>query len=59
MSRYMDECRTFLPLVKPGWRWEEGMRMYCLRWEQGDCELTPIERTRRVIETSIDLKMAD
>ena len=52
MSRYMDDCRTFLPPVRPGWRWEEGRLMYCLRWE--DCGLTPIERTKRVIEKSMN-----
>ena len=55
MARYMDDCRTFLPPVRPGWRWVEGGRLqYCLRWENEDSDLTPTERTRRVVEKSMN-----
>ena len=52
-SRYMDDGRTFLPPIKPGWRWEGGKVVYCKRWEMTDKELEPEEITRRVLMGSM------
>ena len=53
-TRYMDDGRTFLPPLKPGWRWENGKVVYCKRWEMLDKELEPEEITRRVLAGSME-----
>ena len=47
--RYMDDGRAILYAIKAGWRWAEGELKFCRRWELEDQELTPTERTRRVL----------
>ena len=34
MKRYMDDSRTCLPAIKPGWRIEGGELMYCEAWRE-------------------------
>ena len=53
-ARYMDDGRTFLPPVRPGWRMEDGKLTYCKQWEVEDQWLTGAERTRRVIEATMN-----
>ena len=48
-TRYMDDGRTAMPPLRPGWRWDEGSLKYCVRWEKEDQELTNLEITKRVI----------
>ena len=47
--RYMDDFRTLLAPFRAGWRWNNGRISYCRRWEDQDKNLTPIERTKRVL----------
>ena len=51
--RYMDDGRVFLFPLKAGWRWRQGDLLFCKRWEVEDSQLTPTERTRRVIHGSM------
>ena len=48
-SRYMDDGRTAMPPLKPGWRWVEQSLQYCIRWEREDQELTSEEITKKGI----------
>ena len=48
-SRYMDDGRTALPPIKPGWRWTDNSLKYCINWEQEDQELSNMEITRRCL----------
>ena len=42
----MDDGRTFMAPLKPGWRWtSEGLKLK-LEWERMDQELTAMEITR-------------
>ena len=54
-SRYMDDGRTAMPPIKPGWRWCEGALMYSIRWEREDQELSGIEITKRVMLETLNL----
>ena len=55
--RYMDDGRAFLAAIKAGWRWSDGDLRYCKRWEIEDENLSPTERTRRVLHgTMMDLE---
>ena len=36
MKRYMDDSRTCLPPIKPGWRMEQGELRYCEAWREED-----------------------
>ena len=36
MKRYMDDSRTCLPAIKPGWRMEGGELMFCEAWKEED-----------------------
>ena len=47
--RYMDDGRTFLQPIKPGWRWDGGKLQYCKRWEREDYTKSPEERTKNVL----------
>ena len=40
VMRYMDDGRSLMPPLKPGWRWSEGGLQYCLKWEREDQELS-------------------
>ena len=48
-TRYMDDGRTAMPPIRPGWRWINGSLLFNLKWEREDQELTDIEITKRVI----------
>ena len=48
-SSYMDDGRTAMPPLKPGWRWVEQSLQYCIRWEREDQELTSEEITKKGI----------
>ena len=48
-TRYMDDGRTAISPLKPGWRWVDGQLQFRIRWEREDQELTSIEITKRVI----------
>ena len=50
----MDDARRYLYPVRPGWRWEDGGLWYRREWEVEDELLSPIERTKRVIEKSME-----
>ena len=55
--RYMDDGRTFMFAMRAGWRWVDGDLLFCKRWEHEDRDLTPTERTRRVIQgTMMDIE---
>ena len=46
-TRYMDDGRTCLPPLKPGWRLVDKQLMYSIAWEKEDQELTDSEITKR------------
>ena len=48
-TRYMDDGRTAMPPLKPGWRMVDGALKYCIKWEREDQELSNIEITKRVM----------
>ena len=52
-ARYMDDGRCVLHPVKPGWRWTQGGLYYSPLWQVEDMELSPVERTRRVLHESM------
>ena len=49
VKRYMDDSRTLLPPIKPGWRADQQGIRYCKAWEKEDMELSGAEATRRVL----------
>ena len=49
VGRYMDDIRVFLPPTKIGWRMWEGKLQYCKKWAIQDQNLSPVERTKRVV----------
>ena len=49
----MDDARVFLYPLRPGWRWEQGGLFYKEEWEREDEFLSPIERTKRMIQASM------
>ena len=51
--RYMDDGRTLMPPLKPGWRWEEWKLKFKLKWQREDQELSGSEITRRGILGSL------
>ena len=53
VTRYMDDGRAMLHPIKAGWRWEGGELLYCQEWEDEDGNISPLERTRRVIQGSV------
>ena len=52
-GRYVDDARAYLYPIRPGWRWEEGGLWYKKEWEIEDELLSPVERTKRVIQESM------
>ena len=54
ISRYMDDGRSFMPPLKPGWRWEDGNLKFKVRWEREDQELSSQEVTRRGLLGSLN-----
>ena len=56
IARYMDDGRTLMHPLKPGWRWdkdEESLK-FSLAWECEDQELSGAEITRRGLLGSIN-----
>ena len=54
IMRYMDDGRSIMPPLKPGWRWVEGGLKFCLDWEREDQELSDQEITRRGLLGSLN-----
>ena len=54
LIRYMDDARAFLPPFHPGWRNSTRGLQYCERWAIQDRDLTPTERTKRVLAQTMD-----
>merc|ERR1711940_165359 len=52
-GRYVDDARSYLYPVRPGWRWEDGELWFRKEWEKEDELLSPIERTKRVVQESM------
>ena len=53
-TRYMDDGRTLLYPIRPGWRvTDDGNLKFCKRWEDQDRGLSTTERTKRVLEMSM------
>ena len=52
--RYMDDGRTAMPPLKPGWRWWGGSLTFCIKWEREDQELSSLEITRRGITGTLN-----
>ena len=57
IKRYMDDTRTCLPPIKPGWRIQDGSLCYSVKWECEDVEagVTSTERTKRVLLQSMNM----
>ena len=51
--RYMDDGRSMLPAIKPGWRWSEGRLCYTARWWKEDKDKTGIEITSTILGQSM------
>ena len=51
-TRYMDDGRIVGYPIRPGWRFEEssGLVKYCQEWEIQDKDLSPTQRTLRILE---------
>ena len=47
--RYMDDGRAF----KSGWRWYRGDLVFCKSWGFEDAQLSPTERTRRILHATM------
>ena len=53
-TRYMDDGRSLLHPVRPGWRiCEDGRLKFKKEWEREDGKITPTERTKQVLEGSM------
>ena len=53
-DRYMDDIRSFLKALKPGWRWLDGRLCTTQSWREEDMKeaLTPTRRTaNRILES--------
>ena len=51
--RYMDDGRAFLAPIKAGWRWVEGDLVFCRRWEKEDQDMSPTERTKKILHATM------
>ena len=49
-TRYMDDGRTLMYPIRPGWRFMDGQVRFCKEWEAEDLSLTTTCRTMRVLE---------
>ena len=49
--RYLDDHRNILRALAPGWRWNKGKKKLQFRkkWVEEDMEISPVERTSRVL----------
>ena len=52
-GRFVDDARVFLYPIRPGWRWEGDGLYFKKEWEAEDEYLSPIERTKRMIQASM------
>ena len=48
-ARYMDDGRSVMYPLRPGWRWVDGGLWYCGRWEMEDRQLSDTLITERVV----------
>ena len=50
-TRYMDDGRTLIHPIRPGWRFcMDGRLKFCKKWEEMDLGISTTERTKRVLE---------
>ena len=49
LARYMDDARALLHPFKCGWRYDTRGLVFCQKWVVEDQNLTPTERTKRVL----------
>ena len=49
----MDDARTLLHAIKPGWRGNKEGVWYCKAWEMEDRSLSKAEITKRIILESM------
>ena len=54
LVRYMDDARAFLPPFQPGWRYGTHGLEYSLRWAMEDVDISPTERTKRVLSQTME-----
>ena len=52
--RYIDDLRTFLPPIRPGWRCTPHGLEYCTKWAEEDKGETPTQITKGILETSMN-----
>ena len=52
-GRFVDDARVFMYAVRPGWRWEGDGLWFKREWEEEDNMLSPTERTKRVVQASM------
>ena len=52
-GRFVDDARAFMYPLRPGWRWEGEELWYKQEWEEEDYLLSPTERTKRAIHSSM------
>ena len=53
-TRYMDDGRSLIHPVRPGWRIDDdGKLKFKVEWEQDDKNFSPTERTKKVLEGSM------
>ena len=52
-GRFVDDARAFLYAIRAGWRWEKDGLWYRREWEAEDTLLSPMERTRKVVQGSM------
>jgi hypothetical protein len=49
----LDDGRAVLHPIRAGWRWTGDCLEYCKRWAMEDEGVTPLERTKRVLEATM------
>ena len=47
--RYVDDGRTILQPLLPGWRWVDDKVVFCTKWQKEDRNLSPESITKRVL----------
>ena len=53
-TRYMDDGRSLIHPVRPGWRIDDdGKLKFKMEWEQEDKNISSTERTKKVLEGSM------
>ena len=51
--RYVDDSRSLLPPIKPGWRWVGGQLVYTKRWEMEDSHVSGELRTKEILRATL------